>query len=136
MDRKEFLSLVGLGAGALVMGCSLVGCKKDESTAPTPVDFTLDLTLAENTGLNINGGSRVVNGVLIAKSLSGNYIAVSSSCTHEGTTVNFDSGNNRFHCPNHGSNFNLNGSVSNGPAGRSLTQYKTTLTGTSLKINS
>ena len=136
MDRKEFLSLVGLGAGAFVMGCGLIGCKKDESIPQAAVNFTLDLSLAENSGLNINGGSRVVNGILVAKTLSGSYIAVSSACPHEGTTVNFESGNNRFHCPNHGSNFNLMGSVSNGPASRSLTQYKTTLSGTNLSINS
>lgn len=135
MDRKEFISLVGLGAGALFMGCATTACKKgSDSPAPT-VDFTLDLTKSENASLNVNGGSRLVTGVIVAKTLTGSYIAISAACTHEGTTVNFDSANNRFHCPNHGSNFGPTGAVVTGPATSALKQYTTTLTGSSLRVS-
>lgn len=133
MDRKEFISLVGMSAGALLLGC-VSSCKKEDAT-PATVDFTLDLSLAENIALNTNGGSRIVSGVIVAKTLAGNYIAVSSACTHQGTTVNFDSANNRFNCPNHGSNFSTTGTVLNGPASTALKQYTVTLTGTSLRVN-
>ena len=44
MDRKEFLSQLGIGAaGVLFMGC-LGGCKKDVPAAPSNVNLSLDLT--------------------------------------------------------------------------------------------
>lgn len=135
MDRKEFISLVGLGAGALFMGCGMTACKKDSASSAPTVDFILDLTKSENASLNVNGGSRVVSGVIVAKTLTGSYIAVSAACTHEGTTINFDGVNNRFHCPNHGSNFSPTGAVVAGPASSALKKYTTTLTGSSLRVS-
>lgn len=134
MDRKEFLATFGLGAvGLLCLG----GCKSDENSiidAPTNVDFTLDLTSPANAALNTNGGYVYNAGVVVARTTAGAFVAVSQRCTHQGTTVVFEAGNNRFHCPNHGSNFATNGSVINGPAERTLTTYRTELNGTSLRV--
>jgi cytochrome b6-f complex iron-sulfur subunit len=44
--------------------------------------------------------------------------ALSSVCTHLGCLVNFN--NNQFECPCHGSKFDVNGNVLNGPALRPL----------------
>ena len=108
--------------------------------APTPggtgVDFTLDLTQAANASLNSNGGSLLKSGVIVARTSAGNYVAVSSTCTHQGFTLGFDNANTRFHCDNHGSNFNTNGAVINGPATVALKAYLTQLTGTNLRIYS
>jgi cytochrome b6-f complex iron-sulfur subunit len=70
----------------------------------------------------------------VAFTNAGSYIAVSSACTHQGGTVGYNAGNNNFVCPNHGSVFNANGSVANGPASQSLKQYTTTLTGSNLRV--
>ncbi len=137
MERKEFLSLLGLGALAIACGDCLGGCTNpnggDGITAPANVDFTLDLTNAAFAGLKTVGGYLYNAGVIVAHAQSG-YVAVSLQCTHQGTSVVFDVSNNSFFCPAHGSRFSLSGAVLNGPAGSPLGSYKTTLTGNSLRV--
>jgi cytochrome b6-f complex iron-sulfur subunit len=138
MDRKEFLASLGVSAAFVVYSSCLEGCNVADpvSAAPTNVDFTLDLTDPANTALKSNGGYIYKNGIIVAKTISGTYVAVYSACTHEGTTVTFESSNNRFHCASHGSNFSTSGSVINGPANQALHQYNTALTGNSLRVYS
>jgi cytochrome b6-f complex iron-sulfur subunit len=134
MDRKEFIRLAGGSAGWMLISSCMSGCSgSDVSPAPTNVDFTLDVSTG---ALATNGGSLNKSGVIVAKTLSGSFIAVSAACTHEGTTIQFQSSNNNFRCPNHGAVFSTSGAVVNGPATKALTQYKTTLTGTSLRVTS
>lgn len=137
MDRREFLSKFGIGAAAATCAYCISGCKPQDSgiTAPTNVDFTLDLTAPANSGLRSVGGYLVNNGVIVAHARSG-YIAVSAACTHQGTTIYFDGGNNIFVCPSHGSTFTASGSVINGPASSPLGQYNTKLTGNMLRVYS
>lgn len=134
MDRKEFMNLLGFSVGSLVVASCLGGCAKESGIAPSDVDFTLDLSDSANTALNTNGGSLVKNGIIVGRTTSGAYIAVSAACTHEQTTVLYQAANQRFFCPNHGSTFTESGAVTLGPATRALTQYNTELSGTSLRI--
>jgi cytochrome b6-f complex iron-sulfur subunit len=138
MNRKEFLSTLGLGAAAVACSYCLNGCSplNNPITAPTNVDFTLDLTTPANAALKTNGGYLYSEGIIIARTVSGTYVAVSQLCTHAGGTVQYVSSANSFYCPNHGSSFATNGSVINGPATSSLTAYHTSLTGTSLRVYS
>ena len=132
MNRKEFLSLVGIGTtGAFVASC-LSACKKENNN----IDFTLDLSSSANAALTTNGGYLISQGVIVAKTNAGDYIAVSAACTHEGVNVQFQSSSNRFHCPAHGANFTTTGTVQNGPANSPLTQYKTSLSGNTLRVYS
>ena len=137
MNRKEFLSQVGIGAAALILPACLTGlegCKKKTNpSSPANVDFTLDTSTG---ALASNGGTLVRSGVIVARTSSGSFIAVSVACTHEGTSVNYSSTNNNFVCPNHGAKFESGGSVTQGPASTSLTKYNTTLSGTSLRVYS
>jgi cytochrome b6-f complex iron-sulfur subunit len=137
ITRKEFLSMLGLGAAAFTAGYCLGGCKSDEPGSfdgPNPVDFTLDLTNPAYNALQTNGGFVYNGGVIVAKTASGSFIAVSQTCTHQGATLAFESAGNRFHCSNHGANFGLDGAVLNGPAEQALRRYNTTLTGNSLRV--
>ncbi len=138
MNRNEFLTALGVSAGTVVFAPFLVSCTQNNSALGSggAVDFTLDLTLPVNASLNSNGGSLLKSGVIVAKTSAGAYIAVSSACTHEGSTINFNSAGNRFICPNHGANFSATGSVLLGPATSPLTKYNTTLAGTSLRVYS
>lgn len=140
MDRKDFLNSIGMSAAAFAL-INCIGCKKNEvdvsnTTGPTGVNFTLDLSLAANSALLNNGGSLTSNGVIVAKTTAGSYIAVQRSCTHENYTLTYQPSNKRFYCPNHGATFTETGSVTNGPASSSLVVYNTQLTGSSLRIYS
>ncbi|WP_316847686.1 ubiquinol-cytochrome c reductase iron-sulfur subunit [Pedobacter psychrodurus] len=141
MDRKVFLNSIGMNAAAFAL-ITCLGCKKtdgsssSDTSGPTGVNFTLDLSLSANAALLNNGGSLLSNGVIVAKTKTGAYIAVQRSCTHESYTLTYQSANSRFYCPNHGAIFSESGAVTNGPASRSLTVYNTQLTGTTLKVYS
>ncbi len=139
MDRKEFLAALGYSSGVLIFAACLGGCSKASTdtastTAPT-VDFTLDLTQTANAALQTSGGYIYSNGVIVARTTTGTLIAVAQSCTHQGTSVQFQAANNRFYCPNHGATFSITGAVTNGPAATALKQYTVTLSGNSVRIN-
>ena len=142
MERKEFLNALGVSAASVFLATCLGGCSKSTeapgmgNTSPPPsgVDFTLNLTQTENANLGTNGGFIYKNGIIVARTTSGNYIAVAMACTHQGTTLVFDGPNNRFFCNNHGSTFSTTGTVNNGPASTNLKQYSTTLTGSMLRV--
>ena len=127
MDRKDFFSKVGFGAALLLVPSCIGGltssCSSDgnASNGPSNVDFTVDTTTGS---LANNGGFMVQNGIIIARTLEGTFLAVSSACTHEGTSVNFSAPGNEFICPNHNAKFSSTGVVTRGPANRNLTQYQ------------
>lgn len=140
MDRKEFLSTIGLTSTSLLLTC--LGCSKGNSSSarvPTPpisVDFSIDLTAAANASLAQPGGYMAMNGVLVAHTTAGNYIAVQQSCTHENYPLVYQASVQHFYCANHSSNFSESGAVLGGPANSPLTVFKTALTGNSLRVYS
>lgn len=130
MNRKDFIAQVSFGAAALLAAQCGIGCNKNTNNSG-PVDFTTDI----GTGpLAANGGYLIKNGVIVARTLTGDFIAVSASCTHEGTAVNFNAAGNSFVCPTHGATFSAVGAVTRGPANSNLTKYNTSLSGTTLRI--
>ena len=135
---------MGVGAAsAVVLSC--IGCSKSADNqasqqntvnGPTGIDFTLDLTLSANAALGTNGGYLAKNGVLVARTNAGAYIAVQQSCTHQNYPLIYNGASDQFFCNNHGSAFTEKGVVLNAPARTNLVVYNTTLTGTSLRIYS
>jgi cytochrome b6-f complex iron-sulfur subunit len=141
MDRKEFLASLGISAASFaIMNCA--GCAKNSdgpssgTTGPTTLNFTLDLNASSNAALLNNGGFLISNDVIVVRKSAGNYIALQRSCTHENYSLTYQPSNSRFYCSNHGATFTESGAVSNGPANRSLSVYKTELTGTNLRVYS
>ena len=128
---------MGMGAAALMVPpclAALSSCSKEEDTFPAPptnVDFTIEVS---NGALSVNGGFDVRNGIIIGRTIAGEFLAVSAACTHQGTTLQYVGASNSFHCPNHGSNFTSAGMASNGPASKPLVVYNTSLTGSTLRI--
>ena len=147
MERKDFIEKVGLSvASVLVFGC-MQSCSKSETATPNEpsgsntntvknIDFTINITGAPYTNLNTAGGFYVdrTNSIIIARTLTNEFIAVSSICTHQQVTLDFEANNNRFYCSGHGSTFSTTGTVLNGPAGAPLKQYKTALSGNNLRV--
>lgn len=110
MDRKDFLNSIGISV--------------------------VTFALTANAAVLSNGGFLVLNGLIVARTNKGGYIAVQCSCTHESYTLTCQSTNSRFYCPNQAATFSENGAVTNGPTSRPLSVYNTQLTGTTLKIYS
>ncbi|MDB5145234.1 MAG: cytochrome b6-f complex iron-sulfur subunit [Mucilaginibacter sp.] len=144
ISRKEFFAIIGAGAASTII-LSCAGCSKSSQgpdngqnnvTGPTGVDFTLDLTSSANAALLSNGGYLASQGILVARTEAGAYIAVQQSCTHQNYPLVYVGSASEFYCNNHGSAFSETGVVKNSPANRNLTVYNTTLTGTSLRIYS
>jgi cytochrome b6-f complex iron-sulfur subunit len=143
MERKEFLSLIGLGSASAFAAVCMGGCAKSAGAnsssvtpAPTNVNITLDLTQTANAALTTSGGYIYTGGIIVAKTMAGNYIAVSQSCTHEGATIRYEGANQRFYCASHGATFSNTGAVTGGPANTSLKQYSTSLNGNILTVSS
>ncbi|MBW4891397.1 Rieske 2Fe-2S domain-containing protein [Mucilaginibacter sp. HMF5004] len=155
MERQEFLSKFGIGVVAVCAGCALAACggsKADNPSpgtggggggtpAPTPgtgggsAFLTADLT----NELTAVGSIKTGNGIILVRLAAGNvassFTAVQIACTHEGTSINYNAGQNKFICPLHGSEFNTNGNVILGPAAANLQHYTVTITGTSLAVS-
>ncbi len=151
MERKEFIEQVGLSSAAiLIFGCMQSCSKTSDMTSGntntgnnggsagtnTQVDFTINIAIAPYTSLNTPGGFYVdtTTRIIIARTLNSDFLAVSASCTHQGSTIEFQANANRFYCAAHGSAFDTTGAATVGPAKTALKQYKTTLTGTNLRV--
>jgi cytochrome b6-f complex iron-sulfur subunit len=138
MDRKDFMKQVGLGFGAIMLMNCLQSCGETEIPDPNPIntdklDFSIDITASGNTALQNKGGFLVIKDkkVIIARTLADTWIAVSSACTHEGTTVGYRAASNDFLCPNHQSTFSATGAVTKSPATSALKKYNVTFTANS-----
>lgn len=126
MERKEFLSSMGLTILAVCAGCSK---SSSSPQGPSGVNFTIDL----KSQLLSPGDSTFKSGVIVVRLAPGNdsanFTALSQACTHEGVSVGYNSSNNLLICPLHGSEFNTNGSVVVGPAGSPLKKYNVSISG-------
>ena len=130
IKRNEFLKSLGLkGAALLAVYCGASACQADAGVTPASnVDFTLDVS-------NLAVGKYVVNSqVVVARVSSSSYVAVSQVCPHENLLALTYNGTN-FFCGQHGATFNTSGSALS-VTSKSLTVYKTALTGTSLRVYS
>lgn len=141
ISRKDFIRTLGLsGAALMATYClgSVTACssKKEDDPQPTTstkLDFTLNLNDAANANLKTNGGFIYKDAIIVARTTTGDYVAVSKECTHKGFALVFQAGD-QFHCDSHGSDFGTDGAVKKGPATVALKKYSTTLTGTTLRV--
>lgn len=143
MERDEFLSKLGIGIAAVCAGCAFGSCGKSNDpgasgtkapAAGSGTVFTADL----NTELTSVGQTKAANGVILVRLAAGNtaasFTAVQIACTHEGTSINYNTAQGIFICPNHGSQFNTAGSVLLGPAAAALQKYTVSIAGSTLTV--
>jgi cytochrome b6-f complex iron-sulfur subunit len=137
MERRDFLEKIGIGAAFVLTSACFGSCKKDNNVPTGPVDFTLELTEAANAPLAANGGFIIKTDakVVVAKDTSGNFVAATQICSHEGQVqVAYNKAANNYTCSAHGATFDLAGKGTNANGGGGLTIYKTQLTGTKLRV--
>ncbi|WP_103381073.1 Rieske (2Fe-2S) protein [Pseudonocardia dioxanivorans] len=114
---------VAVSAGLLVAGCSTgsggsdPGSGSGEGSGPAPTTGPL------GPSSDVPVGSAKIyedQGVVVTQASAGTFAAFSTTCPHQGCTVNEVQGTSII-CPCHGSTFGLDGSVERGPAQRGLT---------------
>ncbi len=95
--------------------------------------LTLDLTASANSALLKNGGYIAKNGIVVARTSRGVYVAATQTCSHEPRkNVVFQS--DSYGCTVHGARFDLTGKGLNSLGSRGLKIYQVTLTGNILTI--
>ena len=135
IGRREFversLSVVAGAPVSMSVAALLAGCASLVTRTVTPVDGTLRLALAHYPELVEVGGSLKVapdgapEPIYILSLGEGQYAALSPICTHLGCTVEIQEA--RLVCPCHGSTYDRQGRVLQGPAERALTRYRADL---------
>lgn len=111
----------GMGGGGASTG--LTG-----TTSGSSIDFTIDLKSDTYKKLTTVGEFAIIGDtIVIHTSTANNYVALSKACTHAGTTVQYRKNSNDIWCDNHGSEFNLDGTVKKSPAATPLKVYRATL---------
>ncbi|WP_460680123.1 QcrA and Rieske domain-containing protein [Mucilaginibacter koreensis] len=150
MERKEFLTQLGISLAAVCAGCSIASCgsmpKQDD---PIPEGGTgtgnnggsngnslLDADLSSE--LKNAGEFKIANGIILVRLSQGStataFTAVQAACTHQGVSIGWNTAQGKFVCPAHGSQFDTHGAVLQGPAAIALKEYKVNITGNNLTV--
>jgi len=147
--RREFCvqSAALMSVGALTAAIAGCGGSPTNPSSGFPALSTLNATAGANntatltvagTALANVGGAALVNAsgrsFLVAQTATNTFSALTSTCTHEGCTVNTYQ-NSVYECTCHGSQFSTSGAVLRGPAGSSLRQFATSFAGGVLTIS-
>jgi cytochrome b6-f complex iron-sulfur subunit len=139
LSRRSFLTRLWgiLGAVAfaelVVMVIAFFSLRK-----PRTVGADQDAIIVAGAVENFEPGtvSAFVRGKFyLARLEDGGFLAMSRSCTHLSCTVPWVSGENRFICPCHSSEFDIRGEVINPPAPRALDLYPVVIENNVLKVD-
>ena len=137
--------LIGAGVGLLasvLAACTSYGKKPEASgdgaTTTQPPPTTGGTAPEQNNVIakasDVPVGSGVIVGeVVVTQAAAGDFKGFSSTCTHAGCAVN-EVVDGTINCPCHGSKFNLDGSVAQGPATKPLASQPVTVQGDSIVL--
>jgi Rieske Fe-S protein len=140
-NRREFVVGSAAAAVAVTAGCGGGGGPASPSTPaaqPTPAPTASPTSNTVRVPLPAVGQTVEATGTLLGRPLpiavtrlsETAVLAVSRVCTHEGCTVNLPTrSGGTLDCPCHGSRFQTNGTVVNGPAARALGSFPTEIQG-------
>jgi Rieske Fe-S protein len=129
MNRRDFIQrsctlCVALSAGLLSAG-SLVSCASYPAyeTVMTDKKVIVPLSLFAKKKIQIISVKDFEYNIALEEEKNGSYNALLLRCTHASTPLNFTGKD--FVCPLHGSEFDENGRVLEGPATRPLKKLAT-----------
>jgi Rieske Fe-S protein len=126
IPRQKFILSAGLAmAAAALAACTTYGRKPAASSSPTakpsgsgPAPSGPANAIAKTSDVPVGSGV-IVDDIVVTQPSAGVFKGLSATCTHQGCTVSEVAGGT-INCPCHGSKYNLDGSVANGPASRPL----------------
>ena len=148
-NRREFVRDTLTGISTLAFGSFVIinqsSCSDGNPTASNDnngeASITVDLALSENNALLTVGGALALTGneldstgMLLYRQSASTVKVYSRNCTHAGCTIEGFSSVGISSCLCHGSKFDTNGNVTNGPATDPLKQYLATIEGNMVTI--
>ena len=120
LSRREFLTkstLAVAGAAAIVAGCGDGQIGAGGATAPV-LTTPLSLKVSSVPALATVGQLAFVptdSRFAVKRTGPNTFLALSTTCTHEGTMIDIVNNNTSFECPNHGARYDSNGNVTRQP---------------------
>jgi cytochrome b6-f complex iron-sulfur subunit len=119
LSRRAFLTkstLAMAGVAAVAAGCGDGDIGGSGVTEPLPAGLTLKVSTVP--ALATVGVLTFVPSeprVAVKRIGATSFLALSTTCTHEGTRLDIVNNALSFECPNHGSRFDSDGNVTRGP---------------------
>ncbi len=142
MERRKFFRNFAIGGSLLLTAPVLFNSCSDDSEDDnnnnnnnTGGGNTVDLNDPAYAALKTVGGYAYKGDIIIIRSTDTVYLALSKLCTHSNCTVTYNSSSKDIPCPCHGSKFNTDGAVLNGPATSALKKYNVKQEGNILTIS-
>jgi len=143
ISRQKILLGAGLGlVTAVLAACSTYGKKPEaageSSTTPAAPSASggtaapAAKAIAKTSDVPVGSGV-IVGEVVVTQPSAGVFKGFSAKCTHKGCTVD-KVADGTIDCPCHGSKFNLDGTVVNGPAQEPLAVENITVQGDSIML--
>jgi cytochrome b6-f complex iron-sulfur subunit len=131
MNRREFISWVGVGSLASSLPLVIAACSSETKSQSTTTPPRADgfQVVGKVADLDKNGQlfneETTAGKVLVIKdpSNTSKIIAVNPTCSHKGCIVGWNQDQSSFVCPCHGSKYASDGKVTNGPAQKPLPTY-------------
>lgn len=136
MNRKHFIQQIGAAALLASLGVSLESCEKEEVPPDnTSREITFDISTSPFTALaNDDGWLIHPSEDILLVNVGGTIHALSAVCTHNGCNNSWSYSAPEFTCGCHGSRFNNNGGVTNGPAQSPLRKFAVSVQGTMVTV--
>lgn len=140
INRRDFLkkSIKTAAAGALAFSSldvmELIAATENTYESNGTVEKIINLS--DYPALSKAGGyAMITDTVLVIRKSASKFIAINITCTHKKCDVDYNGSS--FECLCHGSTYDGNGKVTQGPATKNLKTYKTTYNSeeNTLKIN-
>ena len=142
VPRQKVLLGAGLGlVTAVLAACSTYGKKPEAAiesgtttAAPSASGGSAPAAkvITKTTDVPVGSGV-IVDEIVVTQPTAGVFKGFSATCTHKGCTVD-KVADGTIDCPCHGSKFNLDGSVANGPAEKPLEAQAVTVQGDSIVL--
>jgi len=138
MRRRDFLRTTCQACGALALipaAATLESCSAAKGVALAARDGVLDVPLSalDASGRTTMKAKGVKDRLLLVRRDDGTYTALTLNCPHKNGPVSYKDGEG-LKCGWHGSRFDLEGKVQNGPARQDLKRYTTEVKGDQLRI--
>ncbi|MFZ5909641.1 MAG: ubiquinol-cytochrome c reductase iron-sulfur subunit [Chloroflexota bacterium] len=136
VSRRDFLGMIWAffgGLAALEVGGVLVAYLQPRLAEG---EFGSLITAGNVDDFPSNSVTHISNGrFYIVRTPDGGFLAVYHRCTHLGCTVPWDQGAQKFICPCHNSQFDMQGSVENPPAPRALDMFPVIIEDGTVKVD-